>query len=31
VGANELAEESPLIRFKHGGPCNRIRFNLVTV
>jgi hypothetical protein len=31
VGANELAEESPLIRFKHSGPCNRIRFNLVTV
>jgi hypothetical protein len=31
VRANELAEEPPLIRFKHGGPCNRIKFKLVTV
>jgi hypothetical protein len=31
VSANELAQESPLIRFKHGSTCNRIRSNLVTV
>jgi hypothetical protein len=31
VSAHELAEESPLIGFKHGGPYNRIRFELVTV
>jgi len=31
VSANEFAEESPLIRFKHSSHCNRIRFKLVTV
>ena len=31
VSAHELAQEPPLIRFKHGSLCNRIRFNLVTV
>ena len=31
VSANELAEETPLIRFKHGSAYNRIKFDLVTV
>jgi len=31
MSAHELAQEPPLIRFKHGSLCNRIRFNLVTV
>jgi hypothetical protein len=31
MSANELAQETPLIRFEHGSACNRIRFTLVTV
>jgi hypothetical protein len=31
VSAHELAQKTPLIRFKHSSTCNRIRFNLVTV
>jgi hypothetical protein len=31
MSAHELAQESPLIRFKHGNHCNRIKFDLVTV
>ena len=31
MSANELAQETPLIRIEHRSACNRIRFNLVTV